>query len=48
MSNKRIKEKTYGQERIETSAMPIIRAYLIRKAMRKAVRIPPQKTASQS
>lgn len=41
-------EGTYGQERMETRAMPRMRAYLTRKAMRKAVTMPPQKTATQS
>jgi hypothetical protein len=33
---------------METRAMPMMRAYLMRKAMRNAVTIPPQKTATQS
>lgn len=33
---------TYGQERTETRAIPMMRAYLIRKAMRNAVTMPPQ------
>jgi hypothetical protein len=39
---------TYGQERTETREMPMMRAYLTRKAIRKAVIMPPQKTATQS
>lgn len=39
---------TYGQERTETREIPMMRAYLTRKAIRKAVIMPPQKTATQS
>lgn len=39
---------TYGQESTETREMPMMRAYLTRKAIRKAVIMPPQKTATQS
>jgi len=41
-------KSTYGQERTETREMPMMRAYLTRKAIRKAVIMPPQKTATQS
>ena len=39
---------TYGQERTETRDIPLMRAYLTRKAIRKAAIMPPQKTATQS
>ena len=44
----KIERSTYGQERTETREMPMMRAYLTRKAIRKAVIMPPQKTATQS
>jgi hypothetical protein len=44
----RVIRSTYGQERTETREMPMMRAYLTRNAIRKAVTIPPQKTAIQS
>jgi hypothetical protein len=40
--------KTYGQDKAETRAMPMTSAYLIRKAIRKEVTMPPQKTPTQS
>lgn len=44
----KVRKGTYGQERMETKAMPMMRAYLTRKAMRKAVTIPPHRIPTQS
>jgi hypothetical protein len=44
----RIRRSTYGQERTETREIPMMRAYLTRNAIKKAVTIPPQKIAIQS
>jgi hypothetical protein len=46
--DEKLGRNTYGQERMETREMPMMRAYLTRKAIRKAVIMPPQKTATQS
>lgn len=39
---------TYGHERIDTNAIPMMKAYLTRKAMRYAVSNPPANIAVQS
>ena len=46
--DEKLGRSTYGQERTETREIPMMRAYLTRKAIRKAVIMPPQKTATQS
>jgi hypothetical protein len=42
-SETQIKHTTYGQDMIDTSAMPTIMALFTLKVMRYAVTIPPQK-----
>lgn len=39
---------TYGHESIDTNTMPITMAYLIRNAIRNAVKTPPARTPTQS